>query len=459
MPKLLLLIIIYPMLFILYFIMKHAIYNNQNHYFGVTLSEELLQDSRLPNLKYQYDKKLFRTTILCGLFSSMIFIPSSPSISVTLLYLWIFLTIVATCFPYAQANIALKEMKIQKNRKSDALGTSKKNQKTLKLDKAKYNLAIYCILLIATILPLLYVMIHLGETRNSYNMRIVLIALNSLNLLILWFSIATNRRKVVTLSSNSQLNIELDIMKKRLWRNCWIILAFMNTAYTYVVFLFFQQLLTHYGFFLLLTYLYLAVGIYLLVKCPQSIHKLQVQKLQQKDGKEDLLDEDDLWVWGMFYHNTKDKKLFIQSRFHSLFTINHAKFSGRILNLGFIFLWFCGLCLCIWSIFMEYTPLQLSLEENQIIATQLREEYTIDLDEIESIELLEDLPFQLVNNEFNSVSKGKFKADPYGSYTLFIVPTNTYFIHIKVDNGGYLLSTSSDEDTVLFYDQLLNALN
>lgn len=457
MPKLLLLIIIYPMLFILYFIMKHTIHHPQNLYFGVTLSDELLQDYRLPKITNQYYKRLLRTTILSGLFSSLIFLPSSSSISVTLLYLWIFLTIVAICFPYAQANIALKEMKLQINNKLASLKTSKKNQKTLNLGKG--NIPVYCILLIVTFLPLLYVLLHLGETRNSYNIRIVLIALNLINLLILWFSIATARQHVVMLSNKPQLNMELDIMKKRLWQNTWLILALMNTVYTYIVFLFFQQLLTHYLLFLLLTYLYLAVGIYLLVKCPQSIHKLQVQKLQQNAGAEALLDEDDLWVWGMFYHNTKDKKLFIKSRFHSLYAINHAKFSGRILNLGFIFLWFCGLCLCIWSIFIEYTPLQLSLDHNQIVVTQLREEYTIDLDEIKSIELLEDLPFQLVHNEFNSVCKGKFKVAPYDSYTLFLDPTNTYFIYINTDHGGYLLSTSNDEDTVLFYDQLLNTIN
>lgn len=459
MPKLLLLIIIYPMLFILYFIMKHTIHHSHNLYFGVTLSDEFLKDSQLPKIMNQYDRSLLRTTVLSGLCSSLIFIPSSSSISVTLLYLWIFFSIIAICFPYAQANIALKQMKLQRNNKLDNLKTSQLNEDTLKSNKVKYNIPVYCILVIATLLPLLYVMLYLGETKNSSTIRIVLLSLNVINLLILWFSIATARQKVVILSNNLQINLDLDTMKKRLCRNSWLILSFMTTAYTYIVFLFFQQLLTHYILFLLLTYLYLAVGNYILVKCPQIIHKLQLQKLQQNDGTDALLDEDGSWVWGMFYHNTKDKNLFIKSRFHSLFAINHAKFFGRILSLGFIFLLFAGLCLCIWSIFMEYTPLQLSLEHNRIVATQLREEYTIGIDEIQTIELLENLPFQLVNTEFDSVSKGKFHVEPYDSYTLFIVPTNTYFIHINTVHGGYLLSTSNDEDTVLFYDQLLNTIN
>lgn len=458
MPEILLLIIIYPLLFILYFIMKHSIHNEPNLCFGVTIPEELLHDTRIQDLEEIYYKKLLQTTIICSIFSTLLIITPSPSISITILYLWMFGTIVLFFLPYAQANIALKHLKVEEFIKANAIEKATLNQKNIQPIKQKYIRATHVILLIVTFAPILYSILNLDECHKFYSLLTVLVTVGSLNLLILWFSIETKRQKVLMLSSNPQVNDELAILKKRLSSSNWLILALMNTIYLYLVLLFFLRILDNFLWFLLLTYLYFAVVIYILLKCLQMIHKIQSQKLNNMEGSEAALEDDKFWIWGIFYHNPKEKKLFVKSRFTNGFTLNYAKLSARCINTSFLLLWYSGLVLCIWSVFMEYTPIKLSLNENKIIASQLREEYTFDLDSINSIHLLEESPIQLITDDFLYFVKGTYEVEDYGFCTFFMVPTNTYFIHIKTDTGGYLLSSYKDEETLNFYDQLLNTL-
>lgn len=96
-------------------------------------------------------------------------------------------------------------------------------------------------------------------------------------------------------------------------------------------------------------------------------------------GRELLLSEDDEnWIWGLFYYNKNDSRFCVDKKVGIGFTTNMAKPAAMVLTVG-ILVFTVVLCIGagVFCAVEEFTPVKLEYENHQITAIHWKEEYQI----------------------------------------------------------------------------------
>ena len=94
------------------------------------------------------------------------------------------------------------------------------------------------------------------------------------------------------------------------------------------------------------------------------------------------------------------------------------------------------------------------------MVSHVKQEYTIGLGSIDSVELLQELPgrSKLVGTDFNTLNKGKFNVQGIGKCNVCLDPTQGPFLLIRTDQTVYLINVETPEKTVQLYEQLCSLL-
>jgi uncharacterized membrane protein len=161
------------------------------------------------------------------------------------------------------------------------------------------------------------------------------------------------------------------------------------------------------------------------------------------------LDEDEHWLWGILYHNPNDERFLVNSRVGMNMTVNMAKPAGKAIMI-FSFLCILALPLIgVWIWYEDVTPTRLVLSERTLVARHTRDQYVIQLDTIESVELIESLPTMLRVGGIglHNLSKGNFRAGHYGMSSVNIHPGNPPFLVIHSAGRYYILNDSDSNVT------------
>lgn len=169
-----------------------------------------------------------------------------------------------------------------------------------------------------------------------------------------------------------------------------------------------------------------------------------------------LTDDDDNWLWGMIYYNPKDKHVMVEKRVGIGTTMNMATKAGKGMGI------FCGLMLlslplvCFWCILLEFTPIQLSVTDGRLMASQIKEDYSVPVSIMEDITLLEELPkWSKVNGTgMENLQKGTFRIAEVGSCQVFLNPENKVFIRFTAAGETYYMSGFDDAETLQVYEIL-----
>ena len=114
--------------------------------------------------------------------------------------------------------------------------------------------------------------------------------------------------------------------------------------------------------------------------------------------------------------------------------------------------------LCGWVIFEEFTPISLSIKEDEVQALHLKVEYELPIAEIESVELVEELPdlTKSVGSALDTVIKGKYIMRGTGERCrLFLNPQNDVFIKAVYEDMVYYLGGLTDDETMAVYHELV----
>lgn len=179
--------------------------------------------------------------------------------------------------------------------------------------------------------------------------------------------------------------------------------------------------------------------------------KLTLLKVQQQWG-----DIDSNWIYGLFYYNRNDKKIMVEKRVGIGTTLNMATKPAKwIIGISFCSILIVPI-LCVWLWFLEFTPIQLKIQENQIIAEHLGEEYLINLKDITDVKLIDQLPSakKVIGTNLDNLDKGSFSVESYGDCKLCLNPQNQSFIVIYTNKDIYILSDKDDKVTNAIYEQI-----
>ncbi|MBR6849879.1 MAG: hypothetical protein IKM88_06570 [Lachnospiraceae bacterium] len=161
----------------------------------------------------------------------------------------------------------------------------------------------------------------------------------------------------------------------------------------------------------------------------------------------------------MIYYNPNDKRLNVEKRVGVGGTINLAHPAGKLIGLILILSLVFTMMSVVWMGMVETTPIKLTAEDGKLICHQLRDEYVIAFDEIDSIEYGDDITslrvVRLSGVGMENLLKGNFSVDGINGCKLFLNPQGKEYIKIATKTGTlYYVSGSTAEETRAAYNKL-----
>ncbi len=434
----------YPILLMMYFMLKGAA-NNNGLCFGATLKKEMRDDEAIKKIDTEFRKNLKRGIIIMAIIPiPFVFIPYF-SISMSLWMLWI----IALCFVpsifFAIANGKVKEVKQERGWYSESTITYA-DLKTATVPRKVKLITFLPTLILSTIPAIIAFVIFQGHGYGVYGWMIATFA--ACTYLFYACAIWSDKQKISVICEDSNTNMNYARAKKQVWKNFSLACAWVNTAFVWFMLLFMWQSEMAVIGIIWATIIY---GVAVCGATGWLIKKIfDINKAyESKRTLIDVADDDKNWLWGMLYYNKNDKHFMIESRFGNGTTVNLGNKAGMIITVVSYAVILLLPVMCIWMIMVEFTPIQVTVQNEIIICEQLNVDYEIPLSEIDSYEVVTDLPDMIKVNGMGmeNILCGTFEVYREGMYEVFLNPQNDLFIKLVVDDLTYYIGGVDDAMT------------
>lgn len=439
----------YPILLMMYFMLRNAVDKN-GYCFGTTLKRELRDDEAIRSIDREYRRKLKISTIILGIIPiPFVFIPYF-SISMSLWMVWILLICFVPYWFLAIANGKVKEIKKEKGWNVEAT-VSYSDLKTASSPR-KVKLITFLPAMILSVIPVIiaFVMFR-GHGYVMYGWFLAIFALCTFLFYIC--GVWTDKQKIVVICEDADVNMNFARAKKQVWKTFAVVSAWINTVFIWVLLFYMTNSGLAVGGILFATIIYC---IFFLGLCFWAMSKIWAinKKYESKRTLMDVADDDKNWLWGSVYYNKNDKHYMIESRLGTGTTVNLGNKAGMATMVVSGALLLLIPIISVWMIMVEFTPIHVTVENNTIICEQLSVEYEIPLYEIDSYEVMTELPDLIKVNGMgmDNILSGTYEVYREGMYELFLNPQNELFVKIVVDDRTYIIGGEDDIKTQAIID-------
>lgn len=191
----------------------------------------------------------------------------------------------------------------------------------------------------------------------------------------------------------------------------------------------------------------------------QRVKKLKEENhyMEQAPG---LTEIDANWKHGIFYYNPEDERLTGEKKIGIGTCINHARPMGKFLT-GLA--WVAIVALLIFGVYLvrvQSTPLSLSYEDGVLNSGQMRTNYSLDVDVMQMVMLLDEMPKgnRVIGTGFDNLQRGIYDLEGFGNCKVNVNPQNHAFILIYAEDGFYIFSGDTDKKTKEIYEDLKEEL-
>lgn len=403
---------------------------------GVTLPYEGRTDpdvqERLRRFKGQLGAACLILTALALL---GLFLPLSMGESLTLMLVWTDLAIVVPMVVYALCNRDLKRIKARQGwrRQPDRDGVVTVDLSAAAQPVKSLSIVHFLPPLAVSLAPAIWELAA-GDALTGL---LLLIFSLCIVLFYLLYRYAFRRRSEVV-DENEDLTQTLGRLRREYWRRTWLWVSWFMALFSWCMELCFYFPLAGWAGVAVLTLL-------MVIACLRlefGLRRAQ-EKLTTDSGKGFYVDEDDKWLWGLFYYAPNDRRLVVNARVGISTSVNLARRSGKIImGLCAALLIFMPL-LGIWVMGEESAPVELTLTDTALVASHGGDRYEIDLDDIAEAELLDAMPSGLrrvAGTGMDTVQKGRYRSDEWSSLTLCLDPRT----------GPWLLVITTGSEVCLF---------
>jgi len=436
---------------ILFFFIRNYAKPHKLIILGVTLPQSVHDDPRVLEIINGFKKWLNITMLPLFVLMFLPFFSNSMGFAMTWYMIWLMLIIVFPIGTYAVFRSRLMTLKRENDWYSEASNKTLVDIKAAAIPAQKINGIWFLLPVIISLFPLVYIF----TSNSDPSMLSIYITFAAMTILFwpLYYIIFKLRSEIV--DENLTLTMALTRVRRYNWGKFWLVMIWATGILNPLIWLFESSPMA---------FLYLTLGYTMLVLIVAIQTEFATRKAQQNltaDGTGELyVDEDELWIWGFIYNNPNDKHFIVNYRVGIGMSVNFAKPAGKIL-MGFaaltiVLMPFFG----IWMWVEEATPAHLVLSTDAITARHTSDMYVIPLNDIESIELIEqraDLPYIITRTNgtsFENLNKGRFSVRGYGSTFLLMQPKDPPFIIIVANGQAYILNDADSNVTREVYNQL-----
>ena len=427
---------------LIYVLLKNETKFKKNIVIGITLPQEGRTDDEVIAALSQFKRQLLLVcTGLLLLAVPCMFIPKT-GVAMTVYMIWIDVCIVLPYLPYIRCNKTLRQIKQQRGWQQD----NSAQRVTIDLAAAAHTHRWLSPWLFA--LPLAVALLPLPFDPDQMLVYII----DAVTVLFCGFGyryLYRNRAELV--DENAAITETLTRIRRYNWGKCWLITAWFLALLNLLLWL-------GQNYFWLTTVgtLLLAFGITIALIGVEFRTRAMQEKLTADSGVDFYVDEDDAWLWGLFYYNPRDNRLIINNRIGTNSTINLARRSGKIFMGATALLLLALPLLGVWMDHLETTPVSLTVADHVVIAAHTGKEYEIPVDTITQVEYVDTLPAirRVAGTGMDTVQKGNYKT-PWGSARVCLDPRTGPYLHITTADGReYLLGSSDSAETETVYARI-----
>lgn len=448
-------IAIYPVLFILYLMMKSAGKLQDGCCFAVHMKKEWLEAAAVKAVQETYLVELKRTIWILALIPFVTLVLPTVSIPFTICMVWSVAVCIVPFFPLARANQRLKQWKRENGfvcRETHITYTEMKHAGSVRRVKLVQFVPPMLLSAAAACVSMVY---FCKKDLAVYAGMIVTIAL--VTLLFYGLAVWMDKQKTQVISSDSEVNLNYTRAKKNLWKNLWLLLTWLNTAYTISMAAVCAEVYSNTNWLLWGSILYCVLTLAVLVWFCKRLGELEAR---YEDKRVDFFeDDDDAWIGGVLYYNKRDKRTMVAKRLGIGTTMNLATPAGMAWNvIGLAVLVLVVPGCCIWMMLEEFTPLTLAVKEEILTAEHLDIEYEIPLAAIEHAELITEKPnWKKINGTaMDTICEGTFHIEGR-KCEVFANPKNAVFIELQTGGQTYYMSAADDAATQEIYEEITGA--
>lgn len=441
----------YPILFLMYFLMRKA--KDKNGYcFGATLSKELKNDPAVEAIDVEYRKKLKRHMMILGVIPLFTFVIPYMSIGFTIWMIWICVICFYPMVLFTRTNRQIQELK--KERGWEEISEVSYTDLKIASVAGKVKLGTFLPTIILSVVPVIWSYVQFREA-GFVAFRICMITFAVCTLMFYLCAIWTDKQKISVISEDSDTNMNYARAKKQVWKNFWLICAWVNTLFIWFILIGMYFRNTAMSILLWGSIIY-GIGIVMLALwLVKKIHEIN-QKYEAKRTVANASDDDQYWPFGIMYYNPKDKHIMVENRMGTGTAMNMATGVGKGMYI------FAGLCMliipvsCIWLLMLDFTPMSTEVVDDTIVCTHLSVEYEIPLEDIEEYTVLTDMPdvTKVNGNGMDKIYSGTFEIYREGMFEAFYNPQNHLFIKVVTEDETYYISGFDDEDTQEIVDEI-----
>ena len=433
-----------PALF--YVLLKNETKFKKNIAVGVTFPQEARDDEEVQQILSVFKKHLLYVCV--GLFISAIpciFIPATAGMVMTIWMIWLLLGCVLPYVPYIQCNRRLKQLK-------EARGWKQNSTPIQTVDLRAASIETRWLSPYWFLLPALISLIPLFTDTDIA----IAYLLDALMIVFFWFCYrCLYRNKSEVVDDNLVLTEALTRIRRHHWGRMWLVSAWFIAALNLLVWLSSSSASLTLAAILALSLILVITSIYLELK----LRKLQ-ETLTAQSGTGFYVDDDDKWIWGIFYYDPNDTRLIVNNRVGMNTTVNMAKRSGQLF-MGLTALLLLAMpFLGVWMDNLETTPVRLELTESAIVSIHTGVEYEIPLENITCIEYVNEKPKlrRTAGTGMETVQKGRYST-PWGSASICLDPRALPYIYVETSDGKrYLFGSADGGETEAVYQQLKTSL-
>ncbi|WP_310604622.1 DUF5808 domain-containing protein [Anaerosporobacter sp.] len=458
--KIFLFVFSYPLLPIMYFIMKNELDSHKNIIIGVTLPHEQLRNPDVVKIVAKTKKSMKRITLVLALIPLISFFINYESITFALYLTWLTVACFIYFIPFAKANIKLHNLKKEHGWHVDEEDTTVID---LKVSLEEPNPLKKYWFLPALVLTLIPIIIDLCTKIGKEDFLFSLLTTASIGFVTflcpIFFHISY-RGKQEIVSRDSLKNQTLTRIRRYNWGKCWIATAYTNAIYTILFWLYINHHIENIIVFLTITLFYTLFVLWWVLRADFKVRLAQRQFSIQTD-ESFTVDEDIYWPYGLCYYNPNDKHLLVHNRVGMATDINLAKPIGKVIMILVALMLLLIPISGVGMILSQFSQIELTLDEDSITGKHLYDTYDVTFNEIQSIETWDTLPDTSKENGtgFSNLLKGRFSIAGNGTCTVCLNPENHLYIVItKVDGKKCVFSGATDEDTVDIYNKLLEQI-
>ena len=363
----------------LYVVQRNEAKFKKNIVVGATLPQEARDDPEVQALLQNYLKETKIICIALGIAVIPCWLPESFNWLMFAWMLWIDALIVLTQIPFIKCNNKLRELKNERgwNRKaSDEVPEEKVTVNMANISSPKWlSPWVFAGAFIITLVPI--------ALDPSLWPVVVIFALTQI--MFYFFYRYAFRTKSEAIDDNMEITQALTQIRRSYWARIWIKIAYSTALFSLGTLL----LKGHGKLYFWLTILYSIYAVFVVATPEFRIRKVQ-EKLTRNSGTGEYVDDDDYWVWGMFYYNPRDSHSFVNGRVGVGNTVNVAMPFGKfmcIFALITLVMMPAFPFLMDWSIENKVVYVQ---EEQHVTVSCGRSDIRVDLEHVAEVSLVDE---------------------------------------------------------------------